>query len=58
MMKLTKDEEKLIDECIASHLRMIAMHRKSIQNLTLKKYKQSDCVIEPFDLKIIKGSEK
>lgn len=55
---MTKDEERLIDECIASHLRMIAMHRKSIQKLTLKKYKEGGCSIEPFDLKIITKAKK
>lgn len=58
MNKLTKDEEKLIDACIASHLRMIAMHRKSIQKLTLKKYKEGGGAIEPFDLKIITKNKK
>lgn len=56
MRAMTDDEKQLIDECIQSHLRMIKMHRKSIQQLQLKKTQSPE--MSSLNLKILKSDKK
>jgi hypothetical protein len=50
---MNPDEEKLIDECIESHRRMIMMHRQSIIRLVRQKLKEREWCDECFDFEII-----
>lgn len=52
---MNHDEEKLIDECIESHRRMIAMHRQSIIRLMRQKLKEREPCKECFDFDIKKA---
>ena len=53
-MRMNRDEQKLIDECIESHRRMIMHHRRAIINLTRKKMTEPEICVECFDIKIKK----
>ena len=53
---MSNDEKKLIDECIESHQRMIAYHRRQIIELSRKTIKESEHCIECFDMDIINES--
>ena len=45
-------EEKLFQECIESHRRMIAYHRRQIIELSRKTIKESQHCVECFDIEI------
>ena len=51
---MSKDEEKLIDECIESYRRMIMYHRRQIINLSRKKLKEPEMCTECLDIEIKK----
>ena len=52
---LSKEEEKLVDECIESHRRMIKFHRKQILDLVRKKTPEPEIPeVKPLEIKIIK----
>ena len=53
---MNNDEKKLIEECIGSHQRMIAYHRRQIIELSRKTIKESEHCIECFDMDIINES--
>ena len=51
---MTQSETKLIDECIESHRRMIAYHRRKIVELSRKKIKEPQLCKECFGMEIVK----
>ena len=51
---MNKDEEKLINECIESHRRIIMRHRQAIINLTRKKLTEPEKCYECLDIEIKK----
>ena len=51
---MNEDEEKLVNECIESHRRMIMHHRRAIINLTRKKLTEPELCSECLDIKIKK----
>ena len=53
---MTKEEKKLINDCIDSHLRMIIYHRRAIVELSRKFIEEPDMCMECFDLEIINES--
>ncbi len=52
--RMTQSETKLIDECIESHRRMIAYHRRQIVELSRKKIKEPQLCKECFGMEIVK----
>ena len=51
---MNEDEKKLIEECIQSHHRMIAHHRRQIVELSRKLIREPEIQMEPLDLEIKK----
>ena len=52
--RMTQSETKLIDECIESHRRMIAYHRRQIVELSRKKIKEPQLCKECLGVEIAK----
>ncbi len=51
---MTDDEKKLNDECIESHRRMIAYHRRQIIELSRRAIREPEIKMEPLDMEIKK----
>tara|TARA_B100000287_G_scaffold408156_1_gene434233 strand:- start:865 stop:1029 length:165 start_codon:yes stop_codon:yes gene_type:complete len=50
---MSQSEKELIDKCIESHYNMIKYHRKAIQELERKKFKEREWCEECFDIEVI-----